>query len=258
MARRRKSQQPKPWSIWLVGIPITIVFFLITGYSYQWADFTESTRIAAITIKGNSIIQKSEYLNAIPTIDSSSILSLDMGLIHTQLENHPYVKAARVSRRFPKRVIIELSERQPIAWVNNSSNIYIGREGYILPYNERLDDLDLPIMSNFNPAPELYPEGKLVISQPVRQAGDILSWMIESYPALYESLSEIRLNPSDDYELVLEYFPTRIILGKSDLYSKLNVLKEFESTLLSKRLLTDYAYLDLRYNNQVIARERRL
>ncbi|NIA18577.1 MAG: FtsQ-type POTRA domain-containing protein [Simkaniaceae bacterium] len=258
MARRRKKSQPKPLSMWMIGLPLTVIFLLMVKWSYQWAEFTDSTRIAAIRIKGPSIIQNSEYLDILPAIDSTSILSLDMDLIHTRLEQHPYVKAARISRRFPKCVVIELIERQPIAWVNNSANIYVDREGFILPYREKLDDLDLPIMSNFNPAPELYPEGKLVISQPVRQAGEILNWMLRSYPTLYENLSEIRLNPSDDYELVLEHYPTRVILGKAHLYTRLSILKEFESTLLTKRSLTDYAYLDLRYNNQVIVRERRI
>ncbi len=253
----RKKQHIESIPLWMLGSPLILTVFALTFLSYRWATFTSTTNIAAINIKGPSLIKKSEYLDLLPAIDSISILSLDIKKIHTELEQHPFVKAARVSRRFPKRVFVEIMERHPIAWVNNDANIYVDRDGIVLPYHKKLDELNLPIMSNFNPAPELYPEGEMVLSQPVREAGNILVWMLDDYPGLYDNLSEIRLNHNDEYELVLSSYPTRIILGNDFMQEKLTVLKEFESLLLSKRMLTDYTYLDLRYDNQVIAKERR-
>ncbi len=256
MARRSSKKQPS-FAPYVIGTFLTILIIFMTVFSFSWADFASYTRIATISMKGQSLLNSDEYLKDIAIEDSISILDLDIREIHETLEENPFVKAARVSRRFPKRVIIEVMERQPLAWVNSTSNLYIDTEGYVLPYHHALDEMDLPIMSNFNPAKELYPEGELAISQPVRLAGTLLNWMVNSYPSLYDGLSEIRLNPSDDYELVLESHPTRIILGKEKLVEKLQVLSVFEETLHHKRSLTDYTYLDLRYHNQVIAKERR-
>ena len=47
-----------------------------------------------------------------------------------------------------------------------------------------------------------------------------------------------------------------MILGNTDVWAKIQILGKFEHSLSNKRQLSDYKYLDLRYDNQVIAKER--
>ena len=48
----------------------------------------------------------------------------------------------------------------------------------------------------------------------------------------------------------------KVILGNIDIWSKIEILGKFKNSLSNKRQLSDYNYLDLRYTNQVIAKER--
>jgi hypothetical protein len=57
-------------------------------------------------------------------------------------------------------------------------------------------------------------------------------------------------------ELILFDYPTHIYLGNDQLWSRINILKEFEKELGSKKI-TDFNYLDIRYDNQIIAKRRR-
>ena len=68
-------------------------------------------------------------------------------------------------------------------------------------------------------------------------------------------LSEITLENDDEIILILAEYPTKIMLGNENTLYKIKLLKRFEETLKKKKEITDYAYLDMRYNNQIIVKE---
>ena len=45
------------------------------------------------------------------------------------------------------------------------------------------------------------------------------------------------------------------MLGNNNTHYKIELLKAFQETMENKREITDYAYLDMRYNNQIIVKE---
>jgi len=101
---------------------------------------------------------------------------------------------------------------------------------------------------------DLNPEGEQTYSIKVKEAVAILNKLSKGYPTLYENISELTLNSHDEYVIILTDRPTRVILGKNDIFSKLNILKNFEEAL-GQRQLTDYRLLDMRYKKQLVARE---
>jgi cell division septal protein FtsQ len=56
--------------------------------------------------------------------------------------------------------------------------------------------------------------------------------------------------------LILADYPTRVRLGDSNTWSRVEVLKQFQQKIGGKKQLSDFTYLDMRYNNQVIVKER--
>ena len=85
-----------------------------------------------------------------------------------------------------------------------------------------------------------------------------ISWLKTlnaKYPEIYSEISEITLASGDEIILILEKNPTKIMLGNHNTFHKLEILKNFKNTLNNKKEITDYAYLDMRYNNQIIAKE---
>jgi cell division protein FtsQ len=172
------------------------------------------------------------------------------------IESHPYVKAARVSRQYPATLSIEIVERQPVAILNVDPVLMIDREGIILPDKGQVNDFLVPCLSGFNPAKELYPAGQQTVSVKVQETMNLITRILDYYPVLYSNISEVTMNANDEYVIILAEYPTKVILGNTDVWAKIQILGKFEHSLNNKRQLSDYKYLDLRYDNQVIAKER--
>jgi hypothetical protein len=85
---------------------------------------------------------------------------------------------------------------------------------------------------------------------------NLITRILDYYPALYSNISEVTLNANDEYVIILAQYPTKVILGNTDVWAKIQILGKFEYSLRKIRQLSDYKYLDLRYDNQVIAKER--
>ena len=175
--------------------------------------------------------------------------------ITKRIEEHPYVKAARVSKHYPSQIRIEIMEREPIAIVNKDPMVLLDESGFVLPDLGNLNNHILPVMSNFNSDEEFYPHGKKALSVNIIECISLLSQLKEQYDGLYDNLSEIKMSASNEIELILADQPTHIFLGNQDIDSRINILKEFEKELRPKSI-SGYSYLDIRYNNQVIAKRR--
>lgn len=230
---------------------------LIWG-SFSWVEYTQIFKNPNIVFSGNSIVNESEYRSFLLKEYGSDIFTEDISAISNRIEQHPYVAGVRVSKHFPKGILIEVSERYPIALINNNPLLLIDNSSVVLPFRSNSFDFQIPILSNFNITDDLYPIGKQTLSPIVINVVQFLNRIRKEYPQLYHNLSEVRLSKYNDYELILSEEPTKIVIGKTLTWSKILVLKEFEKSISGRKSLTDYAYLDLRYNNQVITKERQV
>ena len=71
-----------------------------------------------------------------------------------------------------------------------------------------------------------------------------------------EEISEFLFNEEDEYEIILKNGKTKILLGSDGIFKKLDYLQAFESALPDDKNFNIYKYIDLRYKNQIIVRER--
>jgi cell division protein FtsQ len=226
--------------------------------SFSWAEYTQLFKNPNIVFSGSSIVDESEYRSFLLKEYGSNIFTEDLSVISTRIEEHPYIAGVRVSKHFPKGILIEVSERYPVALINNNPLLLIDNNNTVLPFRSNSFDFQIPILSNFNITNDLYPVGKQTLSPVAIDVVQFLNRIKKEYPQLYQNLSEVRLSKYNDYELILTEEPTKIVIGKSMTWSKILVLKEFEKSISGRKSLTDYAYLDLRYDNQVITKERQV
>jgi cell division septal protein FtsQ len=101
----------------------------------------------------------------------------------------------------------------------------------------------------------LYPAGEMALSVKVKDCISWLSRIHNNYTSLYNNLSELKMTSTNEMELILSDHPTHIYLGQDKVWSRINTLKQFEKKLQPKKI-SDFSYLDMRYENQVIAKER--
>ena len=234
------------------SIILSIIF--VVWFSIFWAKNKYTFSKPIITINGASVLNKTTYIEYLKGINTDST-NIKSNFILESLYKHPYIAAARLSHRYPNRIIIDISERLPFAVLNKDPMIMLDRESYVLPNIENIDDYNIPILSKYNTAPELYPLGKQSLSIKIKETISWLEKLNTKYPDLYNKISEIVLASGDEIILILEENPTKIMLGNNNTFRKLEILKNFQKTLNKKKEITDYAYLDMRYNNQIIAKE---
>jgi cell division septal protein FtsQ len=199
-------------------------------------------------------LNEQDYRKIISQLDYDILYSTDIVELRKVLESNPFVKAARVSRHFPNKVNIQIVERKPLGIINIDNQLMIDDEAVVLPGKKYSEDYLIPVLSGFNSAIELYPEGEKTYSIKVKEAVDILKKLSIHFADLYENISELTLNKDDEYVLILADRPTRVVLGKDNISLKFDILKSFDKAL-GQRQLTDFRLIDMRYNKQLVARE---
>ena len=239
-------------------IKILLMAFMLmipVSLSYKWANYRNIFKMKNIKIVGNAILEKQDYLEIIGNLDEKEISDIDTKSLSKDLEAIAFVKAARVSKHYPNEIKIDIVERKPIAIINNKKQFLIDGEAVILPDNNSyIESALIPMLSGFNPADELYPEGSETHSVKVKEAVEILEFIRFNYNEFFDEISELTINKDDEFEIVLSEQPTRVILGKNDIHIKIKILKKFGEAL-GQRQLTDYKLLDIRYSKQLVARE---
>ena len=235
---------------------MSLIIMLLIYVSFSWSSYTKLSQLKEIKISGSSIISDKEYSSKLEPLKGVELEEINLREVSILLESHPYVKAARVSRQYPSTLSVEIVERQPVAMLNIDPILMLDRDGIILPDQGKADDYIIPFLSGFNPAKELYPAGQQTISVKVQETMELITRIVDTYPSLYGNISEVTLNANDEYVIILADYPTKVILGNIDIWSKIEILGKFKNSLRNKRQLSDYNYLDLRYTNQVIAKER--
>jgi len=238
----------------VIGGSLSFLFILTLWGAVRWANYRQTFTVDAIRFSGLEILEKETVQKMISNLENQSIHDVNMGKMAKIIEDNPFIKAARISRRFPNQIKINIIEREPLAILNMESALMIDNEAVVLPNHPYVESALIPILSGFNNAKDLYPEGEQTYSVKVKEAINILNQLSNHYPKLYDEVSELTLNNDDEYVIILADRPTKVILGKSDIIPKLNILKSFDKAL-GVRQLTDYRLLDMRYKKQLIARE---
>jgi len=251
MKKKRPSIAPL-----LIFLSLVVLVASLTVAASAWAEYIGITKIKSIQFAGAHLLPAEEYERSLQPLLGVPLDEIDLNDVRMLMEAHPFVKAARVSRHYPYTLRVEIRERQPIAMLNLKPILFVDSEGVILPDMGLSDNLLLPCLSGFNPTPELYPPGHETVSQKVQESVRLMNQIMAVAPALYNNLSEILLNNQDEYVFVLSEYPTRIVIGRENIWEKIKLLNAFENAIGGPRNLSQYRYLDLRYKNQIVVRER--
>ena len=246
-----------PWQQTLIYILSISALLSLIWASFSWSRFKGSLSITKVRFSETDVLDTHIYRLVLGEIIGTNSEQVNLREIGDLIESHPYVKAARVSHYYPGIIKVEIKERKPIVLLKTDPMVLLDREGFVLPNVGNMDKYNLPIMTNFNPEPDLYPAGEMALSVKVKECISWLSRIHNNYTSLYNNLSELKMTSTNEMELILSDQPTHIYLGQNKVWSRINTLKQFEKILQPKKI-SDFSYLDMRYENQVIAKGRNL
>ena len=157
-----------------IGIGLSSIFLLLLFLSLKWANYQKIFVLNEPIISGYNILNKKDYKSIIDQLEYETINKAYIVEIRKALEKNPFVKAARVSKHFPNKLNIQIVERQPLGIINIENQLMIDEEAVVLPGKNYSEDYLIPVLSGFNSAKELYPEGEKTFSIKVKEAVSIL------------------------------------------------------------------------------------
>jgi cell division protein FtsQ len=186
-----------------------------------------------IEILGARYVAPSDILSRIHVDTTSSIWDPTAPLV-ARVERHPAVRTAIVHRKLPGTLIVEITERVPVALVPapGGFRVYDAR-GVALPIDPASVLVDAPVLMQRDTA-----------------LLRLLDTLRTGMPSLYARLSTLRRVGRDELILQLKSGPVRAMQDVT--LDRLADLAPVEADLTRKQLRV--SEIDLRYRDQVIAR----
>ena len=173
--------------IWLFGISPFIPFSTIEVYSFDTFQRNDILKLAGID-------------------DTASFFSVNVNEIRERVSAHILVESAMVNKRFPDKISIFLTPRQPVAAALTTINgkqslVYVDRHGVFFKAEEKFpQDLNIPIISGIE-NPQVY----MRLPAALVSLTESLSAIQASAPELLTAISEVCIERKawEGFELVL-------------------------------------------------------
>ena len=153
-----------------------------------------------------------------------------------RVASHPQVERVVVSRRLPGTLVVEVTERRPVALVPGGVTLHaVDERGVRLPLEPSRTPVDAPIVTTAPRDTAVY---------------HLLGAMQRDAPRLYARVSAVR--PAGGGEMLLQLTDLPVRTMTTVTLARLGDIEPVERDLARRQLRA--AELDLRYRDQVIVR----
>jgi hypothetical protein len=206
----------------------------------------EAFRVTEVRLKGARFLleEEAEALLALPP--NASVWD-DTSEWEMRLGTHPLVKKAKIHRRFPGTLLLDIVEAEPVALFPNPTLVPVDESGRILPIDPSLHRLDLPLIASAGK------DGPGSLTQAERGLLALeLSRIAEGDPGLGDQVSDLTMDSAGDLrvqflnpEVVFRFRPG---LASRRMQDGLRVLEDATDRFVEDRVVN----LDLRYEGQVV------
>ena len=153
---RRRKFAGQSWSFYrrvLVFGTIAIAGITAAGAAGQFLWYSPQVALLKpdqVELAGNHIVSREAVLQQFARDRGHSVLRIPLDARRTALEELPWVESASVQRILPNRIRVELSERTPIAFLRNGTELaLIDAHGVILD-RPRGEELQFPIVTGLS------------------------------------------------------------------------------------------------------------
>ena len=142
---KRKSEERKRNSAWLSAFLLTFIFVGVIAGCLVTPTFDVST----IIVEEGINVRASEIQNYFSASKGKNIFLVDTITIEEELEQHPYIYKAEISRELPNRLKLRYFERAQYAIIKYmESYVYVDKYGNILEIKQENTNPEIPVINN--------------------------------------------------------------------------------------------------------------
>ncbi len=220
------------WALLAVGILVLVTSPLWGPRALGHLAFF---RVRRVEILGARYTSPSELLDRL-RVDTTRSVWDPIEPLEARIRSHAQIESVTVTRKLPGTLVVQVTERHPVALVNGPGGLRaVDERGRRLPLDPSRTPIDAPIVT----AP---PRDTTVYH--------LLGAMQREAPQMYARLSSIRASGMDEFVLQFSDLPVRAMTNVT--LARLGDIVPVERDLLRRELRA--SELDLRYRDQVIAR----
>lgn len=222
---------------WKLGLGVVLLLALLS--SPWWGPPVLRRlaffRVRRIEVLGARYTPANEILERLH-VDTMRSVWDPTGPLAARAQTHPQVERATVTRKLPGTLVVELTERRPVALVQKGGVLAaVDERGRVLPLDPSRTPVDAPIVTSTPGDSAVY---------------HLLGAMQREAPRLYARLGSITRVSKD--EILLRIADVSVRALTSVTLARLSDIEPVERDLARRQLRA--AELDLRYRDQVIAR----
>lgn len=148
----------------------------------------EAFQVRELRLEGARFLTYQEALRAASVPSGASVWD-DLEPLEARLGSHPLVLKARIRRRLPDALVLEVEEREPVALVPTPALVPVDASGRALPVDPAVHRLDLPLIRSGGPA--LSGQNRLLPAR-LRVAARELGRLLAAEPQFAARISEVR------------------------------------------------------------------
>jgi cell division protein FtsQ len=229
-----ESVEPRPPKRrWLLAAAVVGALALAPLWAPRLLAELAYFRVRRVEIVGARLIQPSDILGRL-NVDTMSSVWDPTDPLEDRIASHRGVRSVRIGRRLPGTLVVEITERWPVALVPTPSGLVpIDERGTALPIDPARTTVDAPIVA--------YRDQALF---------RLLGQLRAAAPELYGRVSEVKRVASGEVWLRISSVPVRAMADVT--VDRLAEIGPVEQDLARRGLRA--VEIDLRYRDQVIAR----
>ncbi|MFN2383180.1 MAG: cell division protein FtsQ/DivIB [Gemmatimonadota bacterium] len=174
-----------------------------------------------------------------------------LGPYAQRVARDPLIRSARIRRRFPNRLTLEVTERQPVAFLALERLTPVDSAGVILPVSAFHAGWDAPVV-RLDGAARVVTRAGRIGPGPVSELLGWLQAVERDLPALAREISSIELGRNGTITLRLVHAEGTVLVSSDTPVAKLAMIDDVLRDLREKAL--SYRQLDLRFRDQIVVR----
>lgn len=250
---RNKRFSQRIWRYAAMGLGLTVLVVLGALASTSVVN-ARLLAVDDVAVQGNRRLSIGEINKLIGGVRGQSLLLVDLQQFRARLLESRWVASVTVRRILPSTIDVRIVERDPVAVARLGQQLYLVDEGGVIidAYGPQYSDFDLPIVDGMGTTAT----GSQPAIDPVRAhlASRFLS-ALATRPELRQSVSQVDVSRDENVAVLLNDDSTLLYLGNDQFMERLRTYLEIRPTLVER--LHDVDYVDLRFGQRVIVKERK-
>jgi len=203
--------------LFLVVITLVSICFLSL---YHYLLTSPYMRLEQVEMTGADPKTKDELIRMCGLDQGQGLLSLHLYELQRKMEAHPWIRTAKLERRFPHTLVVEVEKQAPTALARMNDFYYVNRWGEIFKKASGSDDMDLPVITGLS-------KDNIDVREELRQAIHVVRVLeSEEGPWSVSELSEIHVRKDGAMSLYFNHVRAEITFMWDELADKMDGLRK--------------------------------